>query len=81
MLSKLAVATVTAGVRGHYLDTAVVLKCVCVCVCTVRSRVQLFAFHGLWLTTPLSVGFFRQEYWGGLPLPFPGELPDPGSEP
>ena len=27
---------------------------------------------------PLSVGFFRQEYWSGLPLPSPGDLPDPG---
>ena len=29
---------------------------------------------------PLSVGFFRQEYWSGLPCPFPGHLPDPGIE-
>ena len=27
---------------------------------------------------PLSVGFPRQEYWKGLPLPSPGGLPDPG---
>ena len=27
---------------------------------------------------PLSMGFSRQEYWSGLPLPFPGNLPDPG---
>ena len=29
----------------------------------------------------VSVEFFRQEYWSGLPLPFPGDLPDPGIEP
>ena len=29
----------------------------------------------------LSMGFFRQEYWSGLPFPFPGDLPDPGIEP
>ena len=29
---------------------------------------------------PLSMGFFRQEYWSGLPLPSPGGLPDPGIE-
>ena len=23
----------------------------------------------------------KQEYWSGLPLPFPGDLPDPGIEP
>ena len=27
------------------------------------------------------MGFPRQEYWGGLPGPFPGDLPDPGIEP
>ena len=26
-------------------------------------------------------GFSRQEYWSGLPLPPPGDLPDPGIEP
>ena len=30
---------------------------------------------------PLSMGFFRQEYWSGLPFPFPGNLPDAGMEP
>ena len=29
---------------------------------------------------PLSMGFSRQEYWGGLPFPSPGDLPDPGIE-
>ena len=27
------------------------------------------------------MGFSRQEYWSGLPFPFPGELPNPGIEP
>ena len=26
-------------------------------------------------------GFSRQECWGGLPFPFPGDLPDPGIKP
>ena len=26
------------------------------------------------------MGFSRQEYWGGLPFPSPGDLPDPGIE-
>ena len=30
---------------------------------------------------PLSMGFRRQEYWRGLPFPFPGDLSDPGIEP
>ena len=25
--------------------------------------------------------FSRQEYWSGLPFPFPGHLPNPGIEP
>ena len=29
----------------------------------------------------LSVEFSKQEYWGGLPFPFPGDLPNPGIEP
>jgi len=27
------------------------------------------------------VEFSRQEYWSGLPLPTPGDLPQPGIEP
>ena len=30
---------------------------------------------------PLSMGFPRQEYRSGLPLPTPGDLPDPESKP
>ena len=30
---------------------------------------------------PLSVGFYRQEYWNWLPRPTPRDLPDPGIEP
>ena len=29
----------------------------------------------------LSMGFPRQEYWRGLPLPSPGDLPNPGIKP
>ena len=30
---------------------------------------------------PLSMGFSRQEYWGELPCPPPGDLPYPGIKP
>ena len=30
---------------------------------------------------PLSMGFPRQEYWSGLPFPFPGDLPNTGIKP
>ena len=46
------------------------------------SHVRLFAT--LWTVAyqaPPSMGFFRQEYWSGLPFPSPGDLPDPGIEP
>ena len=30
---------------------------------------------------PLSMAFSRQEFWSGLPSPFPGYLPAPGIDP
>ena len=47
------------------------------------SRVRLFVT--LWTVArqvPPSMGFSRQAYWSGLPLPPPGDLPDTqGSNP
>ena len=46
------------------------------------SRVRLFGTP--WTVVHqavLSMGFSKQEYWSGLPLPSPGDLPDPGMEP
>ena len=45
------------------------------------SCVRLFA--ALWTIThqaPLSMRFFKQEYWSGLPCPSSRDLPDPGIE-
>ena len=45
----------------------------------VLSPVPLFAT--LWTIAcqaPLSMGLSRQEYWSRLPIPPPGDLPDPG---
>ena len=36
--------------------------------------------HGLAHQVPLSIGFFRQEYWNREPFPSPRDLPNPGSE-
>ena len=44
----------------------------CACMLSHFSHVWLFAT--LW-TTPLSMGFSRQEYWSGLPCPSPGIFP------
>ena len=30
---------------------------------------------------PLPMQFSRQEYWRGLPCPFPADFPNPGIEP
>ena len=30
---------------------------------------------------PLSMGFSRQEYWSGSPVPSPGDFPDPEIKP
>ena len=47
------------------------------------SRVQHFVTP--WTLQPdrafLAMGFFRQEYWSGLPFPPPGDPPNPGIEP
>ena len=51
---------------------------------------MLIHFSSVWLCAtlwtlaywvPLSMGFFRQEYWRGWPCPPPGNLPDPGITP
>ena len=51
-------------------------------------KVKLFSCVQLFVTpwtvayqAPPSMGFFRQEYWSGLPFPSPGDLPNPGIEP
>ena len=47
-----------------------------------RSHVQLFATpQTAARQAPLSMGCSGQEYWSGLSLPLPGNLPDPGSKP
>ena len=46
------------------------------------SRVQLIATQQtIACQAPLSMGFSRQEFWSGLPVPSPGDLPDEGIEP
>ena len=44
------------------------------------SHVQLFVWTVAHQAS-LSMEFFRQEYWSGLPFPSSGDLPDPGIEP
>ena len=46
------------------------------------SHVRLFATS--WTVAyqaPLTMGFFREEFWSGLQFPSTGDLPIPGIEP
>ena len=45
------------------------------------SHVQLCDPMDVACQAPLSMEFPRQEYWRGLPFPWPEDLPDPGLEP
>ena len=48
----------------------------------VAQSIGLFATP--WTVTyqaPPSMGFSRQEYWSGVPVPSPEDLPHPGIEP
>ena len=56
--------------------------CVCVCVCEREreSSVAQSLIETSWTIAyqaPLSMEFSKQESWGGLPFPIPGDLPDP----
>ena len=52
------------------------------CVIHCFSHVCLFAtLYTIARQSLLSIGFSRQEYWGGLPRPPPGDLPHPGIKP
>ena len=57
--------------------------CVCACV-----QAQMLSCVWLFVTlctvacqAPLSMEFYREEYWSGLPFPTLEDLPDPGIEP
>ena len=48
----------------------------------VLSSVRLFATpRTIAHQAPLSMEFFRQEYWSGLLCPSPGDCPNPGIKP
>ena len=62
------------GVRCHFL-----LQCV-----KVRSLSRVRLFETPWTAAyqaPPSMGFSRQEYWSGLPLPSPNKAEELGSNP
>ena len=56
-------------------------KTVCVCASCYFSCVRLCDPMDCSCQAPLSMGFFRQEYWSVLPCHPPRDLPHPGIEP
>ena len=54
--------------RGH---CCLVAK-LCLTLCSIMDYIACQAL--------LPMGFSRLEYWSGLPLPSPGDLPDPVSK-
>ena len=82
----------TREMAGPCPHSSVIAKSVhvCVCVCARVCVCVLSCFSHVWLfatpwtiahQSPLSMGFSRQEYWGGLPSPLPGIFPTQGSNP
>ena len=72
----------------HECFTSIILVFACVRVCSIAvvSVVPVVSdslqHHGLYPARfLLSVEFFRQEYWSGLPFPPPEDHSDPGIEP
>ena len=71
MLGKIESRRRSVRQRMRWLDGVTDSMDMCVCV-KLLSRVQLFATPWtIACQAPLSVGFFRQEYWSGLPSPSP----------
>ena len=63
------------------ISHSIIIKLVCAHA-QLPCCIQLFAILCMVaLQAPLSMGFSRQEYWSGLPFPFPGNLPNPGIKP
>ena len=67
--------------RDITLSTKVRLVKVMKLCAQLLSHVQLFVTPRIVCQAPLSMGFSRQEYFGGLPFPPPGDLLTQGSNP
>ena len=74
---------------SHYLQYVVIICDNSIALSFLTIRVQCYSLSRIQLfVTPrtvahqasLSMEFPRQEYWSGLPFPFPGHLSDPGTK-
>ena len=66
---------------NYSLASSAVFHCCYRCLVTKSCPALLRPPRTVAHKTPLSMGFSRQEYWGALPCPPPGDLPNPGIEP
>ena len=56
-------------------------SCFIVCVCSIAQSCPILCDPmDIACQAPLSMGFLRQKYWSGVPLPSPGDRPKPGIE-
>ena len=57
------------------------IQCVRVCARSVQPCLTLFNPMDCGPPGSSVLGILQQENWSGLPFPFPGDLPDPWTEP
>ena len=65
-----------ACIMNHHTNNFIKILHGCMLTC--------FCHVGLWhpaCHASLFMEFYKQEYWNGLPCPYPGDLPDPGIKP
>ena len=71
----------------HWQADSLPLSHYTLCICEKWKWSHSVVSNSLWppwtvvYQASLSIGFSRQEYRSGLPLPSPGDLPDPGIKP
>ena len=73
---------VSPELAGVFLTASTTWEVLNILLKKLHSCVPVFVTP--WIVThqaPLSLGFPKQEYWGGLTFPSPRGLPDPGIEP
>ena len=78
---KMAICAATQDLS--LLFNSLLVKYAIVHVCA-QSASRVWLIVTPWIVAyqaPLSMGFYRQEYWSGLPCSPPGDLPNPRIEP
>ena len=87
--SFLMIYSINCQVIFVYFTDFISLSCSIFCLilnnCSLFTQVRVLVTQSdsvtVALQAPLSVGSCRQEYWGGQPIPSPGDLPQPEIKP